>query len=87
MSKNKFFVILLLSGLAGLTLSLYQHRESSPHETIQTFHRPATFVKQIQGDPLAGEKIFKEFCGSCHAPKPFIQLNAPRKGDQKDGRS
>ena len=49
---------------------------------IQTFHYPTTFVKQITGDPNAGEKIFKEFCSACHSPNPQIDINAPHIGDK-----
>lgn len=87
--NQKVWIIfaLALSGMCGFALSLYFHArvlpDSQPGEvhTIQTFHSPALFVKQIQGDPHAGEKIFKEFCSACHAKKPLIPIRAPRIGD------
>lgn len=85
-ARTKIFLLLVLSGLAGFFISLYLHRPSSPRaedvQTIQTFHFPALFVKQLQGDPEAGKKIFKEFCSTCHAKNPSIDVNAPRIGDK-----
>lgn len=82
--------ILLLSGLSGFVFSLYihnKHYQSSQAlaniQTIQTFHYPARFVKQLEGDPEAGKKIFNEFCSACHSPQPQIDINAPRIGDKK----
>ena len=87
-NKNKKIVIillLLLSGLSGFLLSVYQHRITSSKEiqTIQVAHYPATFVKQLKGDPNAGEKIFTEFCAACHSSHPFIDVHAPRINDKK----
>lgn len=88
---NKFiFLILGLSGLLGLVISLYIHRPKpliptppSDVTVIQTFHYPASFVKQIANDPDAGRKIFKEFCASCHDKQPVIDVNAPRINDKQ----
>lgn len=79
----KFLVIsaFILSGLSGFALSLYVH--SSRTTLTPTFHQPVTFVKQLAGDAHAGEKIFKEFCATCHAPTPQINVGAPRIGDKK----
>lgn len=41
-------------------------------------HRPGDFIQSIQNDPLAGEKVYNEFCASCHAVKPEISVGAPR---------
>jgi cytochrome c5 len=89
MQKNTGLTIgiLLLSGFLGFSVGLYrQHvpvvdNESAP-TLIQTFHYPATFVKQLKGDPLAGEKIFTEFCASCHGKQPLIDIAAPHIGDK-----
>ncbi|MHB1947481.1 MAG: c-type cytochrome [Gammaproteobacteria bacterium] len=89
MTKTSFkimsIVLLAISGLLGFVISLYVHgkRPTEAPQVIQTFHYPATFVKQLSGDPKAGEKIFKEFCGSCHNKKPLIDIHAPRIGDKK----
>ncbi len=78
--------ILIGSGLCGFLFSLHLHHAETTlptDTTIETFHYPALFVKQLAGDPLAGEKIFKEFCASCHSPQPLIDVKAPRVGDRK----
>jgi cytochrome c5 len=79
-----FMLIFLISGAVGFVVSLYIHRPAKPlppaSDVLQTFHYPATFVKQLLGDPEVGKKIFKEFCGSCHAQHPVINVNAPRIG-------
>lgn len=93
--RNKILIILLfvISGALGLFFSLYQHgmifseeeKVVLPQDSqlIQTFHYPALFVKQLKGDPDAGRKIFKEFCATCHAQQPQIDIRAPRIGDKK----
>lgn len=84
MKKPLFiFVLLLLSGLTGFIFSLYQHTHPKTLETLRTFHYPALLVKQLAGDPDAGRKIFKEFCASCHANPPLIEVHAPLIGDHK----
>jgi cytochrome c5 len=82
------FFALLLSGVLGFIVSLYLHggsfsRAPSSVQTIQTFHYPALFVKQLKGDPRAGEKVFKEFCSACHAKEPTIDVHAPLVSDTK----
>jgi len=80
--KYKFLIIFLflLSGAFGFLLSLYVHRyENVSH--LETYHYPATFVRQLEGDRNAGKKIFQEFCAACHAENPSIQVNAPRIND------
>ncbi len=84
--------VLMLSGLIGFFISLYQHNSNDiprPNgvngdvQLIETFHYPSLFVKQLKGDPHAGEKIFKQFCTSCHGNPPIIDIKAPRIGDKK----
>jgi cytochrome c5 len=84
-------LVFIISGLLGLSLSLYLH-PSEPYpvlktEIMQTFHYPATFVKQLENDPEAGRKIFNEFCSVCHAEKPVIAVKAPRIGDREAWKS
>lgn len=96
MNKNLRVIViislLMLSGLLGFFISLYQHsNEEVPRpvgvtgdvQLIETYHYPSTFVKQLKGDPLAGKKIFKQFCTSCHGNPPIIDIKAPRIGDKK----
>jgi cytochrome c5 len=79
--------VLIISGALGFLLSSYQHQypilSAEKDEITETLHDPALFVKQIENDPLAGEKIFKEFCSVCHSQNPVIDINAPRIGDQQ----
>lgn len=88
--NNKLIIcIVILSGIVGFITSLYLHRDTvlatanSDVPIIQTFHYPATFVKQLAGDPKAGEKIFTEFCATCHAKQPKIDIHAPHIGDHE----
>lgn len=81
--------LLFLSGLSGLIFSYYQRSHShdlqsgNSTQLIETFHYPAIFVQQLKGDAQAGKKIFKEFCASCHAAEPLIDINAPHIGDKR----
>jgi len=75
--------LFLLSGAAGMLLYLYQHPTSVTIPLMETYHFPALFVKQIEGDPDAGRKIFNEFCGSCHSATPPIEVNAPLINNKK----
>lgn len=84
--------VLMLSGLLGFFISLYQHSDNeAPRpvgvtgdvQLIETYHYPSTFVKQLKGDPNAGQKIFKQFCTSCHGNPPIIDIKAPRINDKK----
>lgn len=87
--KKSIIVIFLFSGIAGISFSLYMHREkysplNDPDVPImQTAHYPALFVKQLQGDPEAGKKIFREYCSTCHGKEPVIDIQAPRINDKK----
>lgn len=88
MKKIIILFVFFLSGLMGMLFSFYMHPNISSKKindipVIETFHSPAIFVKQLQGDPLAGEKIFQAFCGSCHADHPLIDIAAPHLHDKK----
>ena len=83
--KLIIILILILSGALGFSLSYYRYLSPSPVsdvQTIQTFHYPNSFVNQLHNDPQAGEKIFKEFCSTCHRQQPLIDVHAPRIGDK-----
>jgi cytochrome c5 len=88
--SNKWLLVILLivSGVLGLIVSLYVHNDNElavdDVQTIQIFHNPSLFVSQLTGDPQAGRKIYKEFCMSCHAKKPVIEVKAPKVGVMKD---
>lgn len=85
-SSHKLFIIglFIISGLCGILFSVYTHHDSVTEPTHlredQVTHSPVTFVEQIKGDPDAGRKIYKEFCAACHAPKPLVDVDAPRVG-------
>lgn len=83
--KNKLIIGLLffISGVLGFVVSWYQHKKREPDiQVIETFHTPVSFVSQLEGDPDAGKKIFKEFCASCHSKTPAISVNAPKINDK-----
>ncbi|RDI43358.1 c-type cytochrome [Aquicella lusitana] len=89
--RTKSYLIVLifaLSGVCGFSLSLYQYSAGANSavdaiRVTQTVHYPAIRVRQLLGDPQAGEKIFNEFCATCHAAPPLVDVNAPRIGDKK----
>src|SRR5690349_2345996 len=86
MNKGLMVGVLLLSGLLGLAVSFYLHHDDiapTRIQTIQTYHYPTLFVKQLEGDPEAGKKIVKEYCSSCHGRQPIIDVNAPMIGNNK----
>ncbi len=82
MKKSLIIFIFALSGISGFILSFYLHRDKNIR-TIETYHYPATFVKQLENDPEAGKKIFLEFCAACHSENPPVDVNAPRIFDVK----
>lgn len=74
----KIIILLFISGLLGLCVSLYTHQRSDKQVH---FHTPFSFVNELKNDPKAGEKIFYEFCASCHAKTPIIDVHAPVIGN------
>ena len=89
MKKREMVLIFIVSGMLGFLTSYYFHHkpldkdiEQLGEEVRQVFHQPVTFVKQLKNDPDAGRKIFKEFCATCHAEQPLIDIRAPRIGDK-----
>ncbi len=84
--RSRVVVLLASAAIAGLLTSYVVH---APHEIpappqpsgLVAYHSPLSFVKQIEHDPDAGRKIFNEFCSSCHAEKPLIDVHAPRLKD------
>lgn len=47
-------------------------------------HHPEAFVQSIQQGPEAGKKIYTQFCATCHAQNPSIEVGAPHIGVKKD---
>ena len=91
MSGMRFWVVisLVLAFIAGLTVSLLQHREHLTAEVeanapvIQTLHYPDSFAKQIKGNAKAGEIVYHSYCVTCHAKDAEIPVHAPHL-DQKN---
>ncbi|MCD6038798.1 MAG: Cytochrome c5 [Gammaproteobacteria bacterium] len=83
---KKYIIIFLffLSGLSGLFLSLYLHHDFFliVRPPLQVYHYPMQFLTPLKNDRQAGKKIFREYCASCHAVHPLIEVNAPRIGDK-----
>lgn len=47
-------------------------------------HHPQDLLNSIVGSKTEGQQIVQEYCATCHAVKPLIQLGAPRIGDVSD---
>ena len=83
LSRNKLMIIVvLLSGAAGFSLSLYRHRLPHARLEAQPYHYPIQFVAQLKNNPHPGKAIFQEYCASCHAAEPLIDVHAPRINDK-----
>ena len=84
--KALIIIALLVSAVTGFMVSLIVHQqrviEQPANPVLRTYHYPATLMKQLKGDPNAGEKIFHAFCETCHGEEPSIPVNAPRIGDK-----
>lgn len=79
--------ILVLSVFLGLMTAVFLQKRSLTAQPIpennnlnHVFHYPASFVAQLKNDPKAGEKIFYEFCASCHDKERVVPVLAPRMG-------
>lgn len=87
------FVLAAVSG-GGLSWFLHgqNHNDLSTNTALtpvvvgdsRTFHYPLTFVASLKNDPDPAPKIFKAYCGHCHAPNPIIPVNAPIIGHKAD---
>ena len=81
-------VCLVLAFIAGLTVSMLQHRKrltavvEANAPVIQTLHYPDSFAKQIKGNPMAGSIVYHAYCRTCHAQDAEIPVHAPHL-DQK----
>ncbi len=75
--------------LLPLYFCLYNVAFSSSNEPQQPamatqHHHPEEFIKSIENDPQAGKKIYDQFCSTCHARDPNIDVGAPRIGVARD---
>lgn len=46
-------------------------------------HHPQDFLQSIKGSKQEGSAIVQHFCANCHAPKPVIELGAPKMHEAK----
>ena len=89
---------IIVAGVAGVILSVVTHHKelaqvremqnlAYPHvvdNRMVTYHYPLSFIAQLKGDPNAGQKVFMNYCVSCHAQDPIVPVNAPRIGIAAD---
>lgn len=47
-------------------------------KTTHQFHNPQQIVASLKNSDSPGKAIYQNFCASCHAPKPMINIGAPR---------
>lgn len=80
MLKTIFVSLLLTSGF--LISTAFASEDSV--QMITDRHHPEAFVQSIQQDPEAGKKVYAQFCATCHAKNPSIDIGAPRIGVKKD---
>ena len=85
MIKKKFNLVLLMviEPLFSLTLASTALGAENP-PFITNRHHPEQFVQSIQNDPEAGKKIYQQFCSTCHAQDPSINVGAPHLGITAD---
>lgn len=65
-----------------LSFTAFSEPENVPMITQR--HHPEEFIQSIQNDPQAGKKIYQQFCATCHAKEPSIDVSAPRIGVASD---
>lgn len=56
----------------------------NPNLMASHTHNPAQILSKLRGSKNEGAEIVRQFCASCHAPKPLIELGAPKIGCAKD---
>lgn len=49
--------------------------------SFATTHNPQEFLNSIRGQKDEGKQIVEQFCSTCHAAKPLIELGAPKIND------
>lgn len=87
-SRWVIIFVFIFSGVAGLLFSYYKQSHHQPVvpkyiESERVFHHPISFLSALKNDPRAGEKIYTEYCRSCHGSTPIISVHAPRIDDEK----
>ncbi|EKD91700.1 MAG: Cytochrome c5 [uncultured bacterium] len=88
MKRWVVIVVFFIAGISGFLISLYvQHANKlNSKKYIQSeivLHDPLSFVSQIKNDPKAGEKIYFQYCASCHNSNPIIPVHAPSIANKK----
>lgn len=76
-------LLLVMEPFFSLTFAATASGAENP-PLITNRHHPEQFIQSIQNDPEAGKKIYQQFCSTCHAQKPSINLGAPRIGVMAD---
>lgn len=61
----------------------FTYAEEQP-PVIKSGHHPEAFIASIQNDPNAGQKVYEQFCSTCHAQDPSIEIGAPHFRVSKD---
>ena len=77
MGKIAFLVV-----LASFVYMAFAYAEQPA--VIKNGHHPEAFIDSIQNDPHAGQKVYEQFCSTCHAKDPSIEIGAPHFRVVKD---
>ncbi len=73
-------------GLLAMGISIQANAFADSAPTWTQGHHPEAFIASIQNDPKAGQKVYEQFCATCHAADPSIDLGAPRFRNTQDWR-
>ena len=49
-----------------------------PSYLLAASHNPQQILKNIRGSKQEGAQIVQQFCATCHASKPLVELGAPK---------
>lgn len=83
MLKNVWiYLLFVLSGVAGFSLSLYTHSDQFQVPIKRGYHTPTIFVSRLANNQYAGKQIFQQFCSVCHGSNSSLHLNAPAINDR-----
>jgi len=75
---------LIIAGVLLFSVGGFSIRFINQKNNQHTYHHPEEFIKSIEGDPRAGEKVYEAFCSNCHNERPVISVGAPRMGIAAD---